>query len=552
MSEIAHPSSSEGPVRVFFASQSGTAEEVADDLVAALRRAAIETTAIPLNEVDLTEIAAPLRMLIVSSTTGDGDVPDNGALFWKALEADTAPRLDGVEFGVLALGDRGFATFCGAGRKIDARLEELGATRIVERTDCGFDFEDDAAAWTVSAVATLTGDAAPMVEPGGGDAGGTTDVTPAGAEEPPSWGRTHPFPARLVVNRLLSGAGSDKETRHFELDVAGSGIAFAPGDSVGVVAPNDPTLVEALRGALGQDPDVDVEGTPFAEWLAGREIRTPSPDLIALLAERAPDSELARLRSTGDAEALADWLWGRDILDLLTEHPDVTLSIDDLRSVLLPLQHRDFSVASSPRVDPDRVALTVAVVRHGDDGRVRQGVASTYLADRLELGEPVGVFFRPNNAFRLPEGDQPVIMVGPGTGIAPFRAFLHELAARGTGNPTWLFFGDRRREADFLYREELEQFIRDGVLTRLDTAFSRDRAERVYVQHRMHEHPAELYRWLEQGACLYVCGDASYMAKDVDAALHEIIADQRGLGADDAADYVANLVRSHRYVRDVY
>ncbi|PRY14468.1 diflavin oxidoreductase [Kineococcus rhizosphaerae] len=531
-------------VEVLYGSQTGNSERVAEDVVAALRAQGLGGTARVLDDVSLEDLAAMQRVLVVTSTYGEGEMPDNAELFWEALASPTAPRLEGLRFSVLALGDSGYDEFCQAGRLFDLRFEQLGATRVAPRVDCDVEFEDPAAEWTGRVVGLLAAEAgsAPVPAP----------AAPVRRERS-KWNRKNPYPSRLRVNRVLSGAGSAKEIRHLELDLAGSGIEYAAGDALAVVPRNSPALVDALLAELGFDPDQDVSGVPLREQLGSHwEISAPSKDLVARLAERHPDSELAAVIAHDDKGLLENWLWGRDVLDLLRLHPDHGVDVDALAGLVRPLTHRAYSISSSPLASPDRIHLTVAAVRHGTE-REHLGVCSTYLADRLGEDDPVGIFLQPNAAFRLPaDDDAPVVMIGPGTGIAPFRAFLQERAGRGAGGRNWLFFGDQHRADDFIYADELEEFQASGVLTRLDLAFSRDQAEKVYVQTRMRENSKELFSWLEDGGSVFVCGDASRMARDVDAALHDVVAEHRGRGADDAAAYVNDLKRSKRYVRDVY
>ncbi|MFC7755310.1 diflavin oxidoreductase [Tsukamurella soli] len=386
----------------------------------------------------------------------------------------------------------------------------------------------------------------------------------------PRWSKRSPYPARLLADRLLSRKGSGKEIRHYELDLGDSGIEYAPGDALAVCPINQPGLVEALLGALGFDGDTDVDGAPLRERLTHDwEISTPHRPLLKALWERDPSSELAAVHGRGDKHAMSHYLWGRDILDLLHLSPGVGFEAAELPKVFRPLQPRAYSISSSPLAMPTQVHLTVATVRYGGGvggrdaadrvrgagpagPRVHGGVCSTYLADRVDVGDTVGVFLQANKAFRLPEDDRPVIMVGPGTGIAPFRGFLHERAARGATGRNWLFFGDRHRATDYLYEEELAGFQASGVLDRLDLAFSRDTIEKLYVQARMAENAAELWEWLSAGACLYVCGDATRMAHDVDAALHRIVVQQGAMDTEAASAYVKQLKRDHRYMRDVW
>ncbi|MFD3838929.1 sulfite reductase flavoprotein subunit alpha [Streptomyces sp. NPDC058642] len=521
-------------VDVLIGTQTGNAELVADDVVAGARARGLGGRATALDDVTPEALAAMSHVIVVTSTYGEGEMPDNAGLFWEALQSDTAPRLEGVRYSVLGLGDRGYDDFCQAAKLIDTRLEQLGATRLHERVDCDVDFEEPAGEWTTAVLDLVAAE---------------TGAKGTGAAEAPKkprspWNKRTPYPSRLATNRLLSAPHSAKEIRHYEFDLGDSGITYEAGDALAVVPVNDAALVEALLEHLGASGDRE-----SAELLrTEREIRTPSKELIADLVERAPASELASVVAHGDRSDLDSWLWGRDVLDLLRDAGPAAPALAELLPFLRPLQARQYSISSSPLAHPGSVHLTVASVRYGR----YEGVASTYLADRVDAS-PVGIYLQPNASFSVPaDDDAPMVMIGPGTGIAPFRGFLHERAARGASGRNWLFFGDQHRETDYVYEDELTELQTRGVLTELDLAFSRDQAEKIYVQTRMRERSRELYAWLEEGAHLYVCGDASRMAKDVETALLGIIAEQRGRGEDDAAEYLADLRRAKRYVRDVY
>ncbi|MGW6906012.1 diflavin oxidoreductase [Streptomyces sp. NPDC054940] len=527
-------------IDVLIGTQTGNAESVADEIVAGARARGLGGKATALDDVTPEALAAMSHVLVVTSTYGEGEMPDNAGLFWETLQSDTAPRLEGVRYAVLGLGDRGYDDFCQAAKLIDTRLEQLGATRLHERVDCDVDFEEPAAEWTAAVLERIASETGAT---GKGDASAQAPKRPRSP-----WNKRTPYRSRLAVNRLLSSPRSAKEIRHYEFDLGDSGITYEAGDALAVVPLNDDGLVGALLEHLGARGDEET-----AELLrTDREIRTPSKELIADLVERAPAGELASVVAHGDRSDLDSWLWGRDVLDLLRDAGSNGPSLAELLPLLRPLQARQYSISSSPLAHPGGVHLTVASVRYGTGDRRYEGVASTYLADRI--GEsPVGIYLQPNASFSVPaDDDSPMIMIGPGTGIAPFRGFLHERAARGSSGRNWLFFGDQHRETDFVYEDELTELQRSGVLTELDLAFSRDQAEKIYVQTRMRERSRELYAWLEEGAHVYVCGDASRMAKDVEAALLGVLAEQRGRGDDDAAEYLADLRRAKRYVRDVY
>ena len=525
---------SEFSLVIGYASDMGSAEYVAYQLATALKDVGIEATETELNDIGYDELRGATHFIVVASTWGDGELPDNGTLFWEMLSAADADRLDHLDFAVFALGDSGYDLFCNAGKIIDERLTELGATRVADRVDCDGYYESESEAWIPDMVKLLeaaraaTGGVAPSVM--------AVAAQEADSPAPCPWTHHNPYGARLMVNRRLNAAASDKEVCHYEIDLGDSGITYAAGDSIAVHPVNDPALVQAMLSRLGVGVDHEVDGhdlTLDELLLEHFEIRTPSRALRDLVASRI-----------GDTPADVDVL---DMIDM------ADLDVDEVLDTLRPLQFRDYSIASSPLEHPNRVHLTVATVRHAVRDRRRGGVASTYLADRCQT---VRVHPRPNHHFRLPAPDVPIIMVGPGTGIAPFRAFLQERRATGASGKSWLFFGDRRRATDFLYGDELQGFLDAGVLSRMDLAFSRDGGDesrlKNYVQHHMLTAAADLYAWLEDGAYLYVCGDADHMARDVDRALHDVVATAGGKSADDAHAYVNDLIRSHRYVRDVY
>lgn len=424
--------------------------------------------------------------------------------------------------------------------------KRLGAVRLTARVDVDGAYQQLATAWTGDLVKLLAADRAHA-----GPRVATVAKEATAAPPPPSRDHHQRFEAPIVVNRLLSAPGSEKEVRHYELDLTGAGIAYSAGDSIAVHVANDPDLVDAVLAELDAGPDHAVAGydEPLGVLLTHHlDIRAPSRALRALVASRAGDADaVAALAGDGTAKP-GTWLYGRDVLDLIRLGE---LSVDELVDTLRPLQFRDYSIASSPVVHPDRAHLTVATVRYTARGRRYGGVASTFLADRSETAR---VHLRPNHTFRLPGADVPIIMVGPGTGIAPFRGFLQERQATGAPGRAWLFFGARNRALDFLYADELHGFRESGVLTRLDLAFSRDNkdATKQYVQQRMWENAAEIFGWLEEGAHVYVCGDAERMAKDVDEALRALVAHAGAMEAEAAHAYVNELIKNHRYVRDVY
>lgn len=556
------------PLQIVFGTQTGTAEMLAEQAQTQAQASGFVPQLAGLDALEIADLTAVRRLLVITSTYGEGDMPDNAELFWQALAAPDAPRLEGLFFGVLALGDSIYDGFCQAGKNIDTRLAELGATRVVDRTDCDVDYEDPAGEWITRAIAALaevdiTDEPATDVTDAADTAGAATAADPsAPAKAPkkataPKWGRKNPYPATIVANTLLSGPGSDKEVRHLVISLGDSGIEYQPGDGISIAPINDSELVEQVinrLGATGEEVITDRKSSRTLREALTRhyEISTPSKYFVDYIASRSQDAELVHLMSTGDKEALDAWLWGKDVLDLLNVDPTLTVSPEELLAELRPLQHRVYSISSSPLAHTGTVHITMATVRYRSGERMHGGVCSTFLADRRAEGESVDVFITPNKSFRLPADDTKVIMVGPGTGIAPFRAFLHERQVREAAGENWLFFGDQHRASDFIYAEEIEQFVTHGVLSRVDLAFSRDQDHKVYVQDRMREQGADVFAWLEAGAHLYVCGDATRMAHDVETALTEIIAEHGGRDENGAADYLNQLKKDKRYLRDVY
>ena len=545
------------PLLVLYGSQTGTAEGLAKKTAKVAEAKGFAPKLVCMEKFDSVDLAKQEHVLVITSTYGDGEPPDNAQGFWNWLSSETAPRLDQTRYSVLALGDTNYPAFCEFGKRCDTRLEDLGAKRVHPRADCDVDYETPAKAWTdgvFSALGSVNGDSK-MVN-------GTSESarTASTNHDSPSTihDRKNPFPARLLVNRKLTGEGSGKEVRHFEIAIAGSELDYEVGDALGVLPSNDPQLVGDLLGVLGFDGEEAVAGPDGGELtlrlaLAQHyDITKPGTDLLKAAAARHPGGEIAPLLDPARREDLKKFLWGREVIDLVSGLAAPFTPAEFVKT-LKKMQPRLYSIASSPRAHPGEVHLTVGSVRHDSHGRLRGGVCSTFLADRVGADTPLPVFVQPSHGFKLPaDPARPVIMVGPGTGIAPFRAFLEDREVTGASGKNWLFFGDQRRATDFLYREQIEAWLTGGHLARLDLAFSRDQAEKIYVQHRMIEAAAELWSWLESGAHFYVCGDASRMAKDVDATLHQVIETAGGMNAEAAREYVTKLKSEKRYQRDVY
>jgi sulfite reductase (NADPH) flavoprotein alpha-component len=551
------PNNSE-PLLIMFGSQTGTAEGLAKKVAKESRQRGFVPKVLALNDYEAANLAAANKTVIISSTWGDGEPPDNAVNFWSWLNAESAPRLENLQFAVLGLGDKNYSDFCGASKKFDARLEVLGAKRLAPRGECDVDYEAAAKNWIDGLWGKLGGSGGPAL-PAATNGATSNGHTPI--ESAPLFDKANPFPARLLKNVLLNQPGSGKEVRHFEIALGGSGLTYEVGDALGVVPQNCPELVEQMLVALkatGDEPAmVDHAILPLREALTKNlDLTKPTQELLDAVgtpASGAPTStELATLLAPERAEDLKKWLRGRDVLDVLTlaQHE---FTFAKLLPLLRKLSPRLYSISSSPKAHPGEVHLTVGAVRYESYNRKRKGVASTFLADLADRHGSVKVFVQPSHGFKPPaDGDTPMIMVGPGTGIAPFRAFLEERMATGAKGKNWLFFGDQKRASDFLYKEQLTAWQTNKFLTRLDLAFSRDQAEKIYVQDLMIENAAELWSWLEAGAHFYVCGDASRMAKDVDAALHTVVEAGGGKNADEAKIYVAKLKSDKRYQRDVY
>jgi sulfite reductase (NADPH) flavoprotein alpha-component len=531
------------PLTILYGTESGNAEGVGADLKKAAARQGFAAKLLDMAEVSPADLADHANLLVVASTWGEGDPPERAAEFYAALMAEDAPRFDGVRFAVLALGDSSYVNFCEVGRRLDARLEALGGERIAPRVDCDLDYEAPAAAWSGSALEEL----ARRAEPDAGPAVQGGDIIHVDFAAPTAslYSKANPFPAEITESINLNSSRSTKQTIQLELSLEGSGLDFEPGDSLGVVPENDPEMVEAVLRAAHLDGD----GALRAQLATEFDITVLSRQVIEGYAALSPDP---RLRELLAGDAWRAYLDGRQIVDLLEDFP-TKLTPAQLIGLPRKLPPRLYSIASALAACPDEAHLLVGVVRYQSHGRARSGVASGFVADRLRVGQKLNVYVKANKNFRLPDDpDRPIVMIGPGTGVAPFRAFLQQRQATGAPGRNWLFFGDRRFTHDFLYQLEWQEWLKDGVLTRLDVAFSRDQPEKIYVQQRMWERRAELFAWLADGAHLYVCGDEKAMAKDVHATLAAIVADQSGRSPEAAETYLTDLKKQRHYQRDVY
>lgn len=540
-------------IHILYGTQTGNSEGLAREAGQFAKASGLTPHVMDLGDCEPAQLASMERVLVICSTYGEGEMPDSASDFWDAFSADDAPSLSGIPFAVLALGDTNYDLFCEAGRLLDERFAALGAERLQERLDCDVDYEKSAREWLESLM--------PQMATKGGSGDGP--ALPSVADDDATarkWSRNNPYAATLSRKLTLSKDGSGKEIVHYEIALGDSGIEYRAGDVINVFPKSDPTYVEALLAILQCSGDEQIPYGDEGEQVNLRQALTelydvyrPSPDLIALFGERSGDLELNKLLESGDKAALDDYLYGKDTLDLMQAFGRIPLSAAEFCRLCKPIAARAYSISSSPLVHEGEVHITVASVRWDRDGREHKGLCSTYLADLVDEGQSVGVYFSANKHFRIPDdGDKPMIMVGPGTGIAPFRAFLEEREATGAAGPNWLFFGDRNRAYDFIYEDEITAMQERGVLSRLNLAWSRDQEEKDYVQNHMLTHGAELFEWLEQGGFFFVCGDAYRMAKDVDQALHQLIATHGGMSADEAVAYVAALKKQKRYVRDVY
>jgi sulfite reductase (NADPH) flavoprotein alpha-component len=533
---------------VLYGSQTGHGRGIAERLADMLHAEGIAIALENMATFRPSQIRRLERLLLIVSTHGDGDPPDDAQELFEYLASARAPRLGQLSYAVLALGDSSYANFCATGKAIDARLCELGGRRILARVDCDVDYEDPAGAWQTQALAEartslpVETTARPMV----------LRAVPS----VPRYDRAHPWAAELLLNQPIVGRGSSRDVRHIELSLEGSELRYEPGDSLGILPLNPPALVSQFLDAMQLDGDTLVqthagELTLSCALTEHHDITVLGRPLIAACARLDDDPGLTALLADDRRADLAAFMATHQPIDLVRAQR-ARLSAQDLVTALRRLTPRLYSIASSIEACPDQIDLTVAVVRYDAFGFTHWGAASTHLAERLPPGGRIPVYVERNERFRLPaDPATPIIMVGPGTGVAPFRAFLQQRAAEGASGRNWLFFGGRNLQSDFLYQLEWLRHRKRGLLTRLDVAFSRDQARKIYVQHRMRERAAGLYAWLEDGAHIYVCGAAA-MGEEVHAAVLDIVAGQSRRGRDWAEDYVKELRRSGRYARDVY
>ncbi|MFD9625539.1 assimilatory sulfite reductase (NADPH) flavoprotein subunit [Peribacillus muralis] len=538
-------------ITILYGSQTGNAQGLAEKAARMLKDKGFHVTISSMSDYKVNQLKKVENLLIFVSTHGEGDPPDNTISFHEFLHGRRASRLDDLRFSVLALGDSSYEFFCETGKQFDTRLEELGATRLFPRMDCDLDYDEPAAEWlegVVSSLSTVQGNF----------------VAPANEQKAPigenTYSRTNPFKAEVLENINLNGRGSNKETRHLELSLEGSGLTFEPGDSIGIYPLNDSALVDMLLHELNWNPEemvkVNKQGDllPFREALiASFEITVLTKSLLEQAARISANEDLKSLVLPGNEEKLKKYREGRDLLDVVRDFGSWGASAQEFVSILRKMPARLYSIASSLSAYPDEVHLTIGAVRYESHGRERKGVCSILCADRLQPGDKLPVYIQHNQNFKQPvDENTPIIMIGPGTGVAPFRSFIQEREETEARGKTWLFFGDQHFVTDFLYQTEWQKWLETGALTKMDVAFSRDTDEKVYVQNRMTEQSGELFQWLQDGAALYICGDEKNMAHDVHHTLIEIIEKEGRMSHADAQAYLDEMQKNKRYQRDVY
>ena len=538
-------------ITVLSGSQTGNAKSVADKVAAELTEAGIAVKRVALKDYKAKTIADEKYLLLVTSTQGEGEPPEEGVVLHKLLNGKKTPKLTELQFAVLGLGDSSYPNFCQAGKDFDQRFAELGATRLFERVDADLDYSATAEQWSRDIVAIVkekAAQASPVVQ-------SIATATTAPVAKESQYNKANPFPATLITNQKITGRQSDKDVRHLEFDLAGSDLHYQAGDALGVWFDNDPKLVDEILSLAQIDPTTEVTierktQTISTALLSHLELTQNTPAFVKGYAALANNEQLNDL--VADNQALQELVQRTPIVDVLHKFP-AKLTAEQLVSLLRHLTPRLYSISSSPAEVGEEVHLTVGVVRFEHEGRARSGAASSFLADRVEEDGAVRVFVEHNDNFRLPNDmTKPIIMVGSGTGVAPFRAFMQQRVADEASGKNWLIFGNPHFASDFLYQTEWQQFAKEGFLHKYDFAWSRDQEKKIYVQDKIRENSTALWQWLQEGAYFYVCGDASKMAKDVEQALLDVIAKEGNLSPDEAEDYLNELREEKRYQRDVY
>ncbi|ANQ22745.1 sulfite reductase [NADPH] flavoprotein, alpha-component [Vibrio natriegens] len=539
-----------GKLSIIFASQTGNAKGVAEALEQEAKAEGIAVELFDASDYKGKNLAKETHVIFVASTNGEGEAPDNAIELHEFLQSKKAPKLPNLQYGVIALGDSSYEFFCQTGKDFDTYLSKLGAKPFIDRVDCDVDYEAPATEWRKSALEKVketlsSGNEAEVVQLPVGQAAATHS----------QYNKQNPYTATLLTSQKITGRDSGKDVRHIEIDLEDSGLTYQPGDALGVWYENSSELANAVLGKVGlsgvETVEVDGESLSIHSALVSKyEITTSNPQFVTKFAELSGSKKLQKL--VEDKDKLREYSANTQIVDVLAEKK-TKLTADELVGLLRRLTPRLYSIASSQAEVDEEVHLTVGLVEYDHNEEKRYGGASSFLAQRLEEGGEVKVFIEHNNNFKLPEDDNtPIIMVGPGTGIAPFRSFIQERENRDAEGKNWLFFGDRTFTQDFLYQVEWQKYLKSGALSRLDVAFSRDQVEKVYVQHRILENAEQVWQWIQEGAYIYVCGDATRMAKDVHDAL-VIVAEQEGkLARDEAEQFINDLRKAKRYQRDVY
>ena len=549
-SNVAQPKARD--ITVLYGSETGNAQGVAEMFGERLQGLGHTVEVKGMDEIKPRNIKKVEDLFIVTATHGEGDPPDNAIELHEFLHGRKAPKLEGVRFSVLALGDQSYDHFCQTGKDFDAKLEELGAERLYERIDCDVDYDEDAEKWIAKVIDALN-------EETGSTAQAEEVVSETiQSEKQQKHSKANPFYAEVLENINLNGRGSAKETRHIELLLEDFNEEYEPGDCLVVLPENDPELVKQLIETLEWDPEQDIVINEDEDKMTLQDALTRHFEITRLtkpLVQKAAtlfnNDELAKKET--DSDWIKSYIDGRDLIDLIQDFKPDGLKPDDLYAMLRKLPPREYSIASSYQAAPDEVHITVGAVRYQAHGRDRSGVCSIQLAERIEPGDTVPIYLKHNPNFKFPKDEEtPVIMIGPGTGVAPFRSYMQEREELELEGNTWLFFGNQHFRTDFLYQTEWQSWLEDGYLERMDVAFSRDTDDKVYVQHKIKENPKLFNEWLERGASIYVCGDEKYMAKDVHEAIKQVISQERQISEDDAEEFLKQLKRDKKYQRDIY